>query len=656
MANTELGGTVEQVLSIGQSGGAIFTLKLPGRGRSARVLADYDVAISTPMVGETWDVAGSREMHSVYGPQIRATTALACRPEGEAIVHLLAGPAFPGFDMRRSRKLWVAFRDAIYTILDSDDSKSLAAAGVRGTSATALLSAWHSYIERLELLKELYPCRPPREAVDHILRLWTAPRERIRANPYRLVPFLPWDTVDRFASEQYHIQPEDNRRLVGSCHSAYLHNGRVLTTSISQRELRRRVAHRLGDASLSDKAIATALERSSLCRDPSVPGDALQLEGAAILKRALLYALGVIDSQGKATPSPRADLILCDVLPLPAAEETLVRHRPSSLHILSAFPRPNSVDSNCIHIHQAIREIVPAPLAAAQDVFVHRADCLALTTLNKLIQRVPRTATVHLVLSGLIAHFDDDTLPFLSLGLSGKLRSEKLTTLISAPNRAEMLKESAGVRKLTTRAPRAPDISYDFMHRASDISERVLFHYRKFAEEGTAVIIVPTSEACEYFNNALHSEAVADREYLGASTTVARFASNVMACVGEPLAWRHTDLRSNCLQGLHAKLDDIHPEQHSVNQDFDFVTVRFNDDSQVSLGKGQSRHLSPAYAVPLRHAILGMWDTVIIGCHPGSPASVDWVESCARLATRNTICVSHPHSGDKTVTRRASKA
>lgn len=641
---------------MGQSGGAIFTLKLAGKGRSARVLADYDVAISPPMVGETWDVAGSREMHTVYGPQIRATKAMACRPEGEAIVPLLAGPAFPGFDMRRSRRLWRAFREAIYAILDSDDSKSLSAAGVRGTAATALLSAWHSYVERLELVKELYACRPPSEAVDQIMRLWTTPRERIRANPYRLVPFLPWETVDRFASAQYDIPHEDSRRLAGSCQSAYLHNGRVLTTSISRRELGRRIAHRLGDASLSSKAIALALERSTLRRDTSVPGNALQLEGVAILKRALLLALGAIDSHGNATASPRADIILCDGLPIPTAEQTLVRHRSSSLHILSSFPQLNSDSSNCIHIHQAIRETFPASLATAQDIFVHRADCLALTTLNKLVQRVSRTATVHLVASGLISHLDDGSLPFRSLSLSEKLCSEGLPTFLSGPKRAETLKKSARARKLTIGALCAPDVSYDFVYGVSDISERVLSHYRKCSEEGTAVIIFPTSEACEYFNNTLHSEAVSDREYLGASTTVARFGSNMMACVGEPLAWRHTDLRSSGLQGLQAKLDDILPEQHSINQDFDYVTVRLDDDGQVSLSKEQSRHLSPAYALPLRHAILGRWDTVIICCHPESPASVDWIENCARLATRNTICVSHRQSGDKATARRASKA
>jgi hypothetical protein len=655
MANTELRGVIEQVLSLGQSGGAIFTLKLAGRGRSARVLADYDVAISTPMVGETWDVTGLREMHAVYGPQIRAAKAMACRPEGEAVVPLLAGPAFPGFDMRRSRKLWRAFRDAIYAILDSDDRKSLSAAGVRGTAATALLSAWHSYIERLELVKELYACRPPSEAVDEIMRLWTTPRERIRANPYRLVSFLPWDTVDRFAQEQYDIPPGDSRRLAGSCQSAYIHNGRVLTTSISQRELGRRIAHQLGDASLPSKAIATALERSMLRRDPSAPGNALQLEGAAILKRALLHALGAIDSHGNATASPRADIILCDGLPLPAAEEALVRLRSSSLHILSALPQPSD-NSNCIHILQAIRETIPSYLATAQDIFIHRADCLALTTLNKLVQRVPNAATVHLVASGLISHLDDDSLPFRSLGLSEKLCSEGLTTFLSGPTRAETSNASARARKPTVLAPRAPDISYDFVHEVSDISERVLSHYRKCSEEGTAVIIVPTPAACVYFNDTLHSEAVADREYLGASTTVAQFGSNKMACVGEPLAWRHTDLRSSCLQGLQAKLDDILPEQHSINQDFDYVRVRLDDDGQVSLSKQQSRHLSPAYALPLRHAILGRWDTVIICFHPESPASVDWVESCARLATQSSICVSHRQSGDKTTARRASKA
>ncbi len=233
-----------------------------------------------------------------------------------------------------------------------------------------------------------YPCHPQAETVDQIMRLWTGAREQVRANPYCLIPFLPWDNVDRFASVQHDVPQDDSRRLVGACVSAYIHNGRVLTNSISLRELRRRVAHRLGDTSLSDRAIARALECSSLRRDPGAPGNEVQLAGAGILKRALLQSLGVVDSHGKPAPAPRADIIFSEGLPAPLVEESLARQRPSSLHILSAFPRLISFASNCIHIHRAIGDSVPTSLATAEDVFVHRADCLDLTTLNKLVQRI----------------------------------------------------------------------------------------------------------------------------------------------------------------------------------------------------------------------------------------------------------------------------
>ncbi|ENZ77685.1 hypothetical protein OR214_02689, partial [Ralstonia pickettii OR214] len=58
MATVELRGTIERVLSIGQAGGTIFALKLAGRGRSARVVADFDVALTIPFLGETWEIEG----------------------------------------------------------------------------------------------------------------------------------------------------------------------------------------------------------------------------------------------------------------------------------------------------------------------------------------------------------------------------------------------------------------------------------------------------------------------------------------------------------------------------------------------------------------------------------------------------------------------
>lgn len=584
-------------------------------------------------------------MHAVYGPQIRATKALACRPEGEAIVGLLARhPAFPEFDMRRSRRLWGAFRDAIYDVLDSADSTRLSTAGIRGASATDLFSAWRKYIAQLELIKELYPCHPQAETVDQIMRLWTGAREQVRANPYCLIPFLPWDNVDRFASVQHDVPQDDSRRLVGACVSAYIHNGRVLTNSISLRELRRRVAHRLGDTSLSDRAIARALECSSLRRDPGAPGNEVQLAGAGILKRALLQSLGVVDSHGKPAPAPRADIIFSEGLPAPLVEESLARQRPSSLHILSAFPRLISFASNCIHIHRAIGDSVPTSLATAEDVFVHRADCLDLTTLNKLVQRIPSTARVHLVVSGIMTHVSDESLALSSLRLSDRLRRDRLRTLISPPPSTQAEYKSTHTPKIRSGRSSNSRIAYDIVSGTLELSERVLFHYRKAVEEGTAIIIVPTPAECAHFNNLLHSEAVADRTYLGESTAVVRLASNMMACAGEPVAWLHTDLRFNCLQGMHAQIDTILPGQHPADKGFDCVIVKLDDDSRVTLSKVQSQHLALAYAVPLQGAILGAWDTVIVACHPGKSASPDWVESCARLATSQTICISHPNS------------
>jgi len=109
---------VDRVLWSGGHGGAIFR-GVAEDGASYRFIARAAAMPRSPLQGEVWSISGTRRKHVEYGYQVEVSGCLLLRPSGRLIINVLAGSrTFPGIGPVTARKLWMAYGENIYDLLD----------------------------------------------------------------------------------------------------------------------------------------------------------------------------------------------------------------------------------------------------------------------------------------------------------------------------------------------------------------------------------------------------------------------------------------------------------------------------------------------------------------------------------------------------------
>lgn len=215
--------------------GSIFGARIEDQSHSSpgtliRVKASSKAMLGQPVVGDLWDVQGTLIETPIYGLQIDATRATRKMPTGKLITSFLAGHA-PGIGPDRANALWQHFGIELRTVLSDEanipaiaaviapDRKNLApqlaAACVRewkDAEAETRTLAWLDAqgIEDVQIARRV--CQI----------LGDSAIERLRANPYCLVPLLKWTKVDQLALKLLveagiDSPTSDIRRLVGAC-------------------------------------------------------------------------------------------------------------------------------------------------------------------------------------------------------------------------------------------------------------------------------------------------------------------------------------------------------------------------------------------------------------------------------------------------------
>jgi len=197
-------------------------------GRKLRFRAGADVMAGTPAAGEIWRIEG-KEKSTAYGNQVEVSAGRRVLSNGSLVSRFLAGHV-RGIGPERAERLRAAYGESLGAAL-SDPANvrqigevlcpgrpllgvELAAAAVRlwkDTSGEARLLAWLDEIgiSDLPLARRLY-----RLASDKAV-------DQLKANPYALVPLLPWAKLDllgqRIVGAHGVQRPErDDRRVVGA--------------------------------------------------------------------------------------------------------------------------------------------------------------------------------------------------------------------------------------------------------------------------------------------------------------------------------------------------------------------------------------------------------------------------------------------------------
>ncbi len=217
-------------------GGAIFTGVPVDANGSITDAGTYIVvrashsAIGTTRVerGQWWAIRGpvvERELpingFMLMERQVDAEEAALARPSGEHIITFLAdNPAFEGIGTVKARRLWDAFGERLYELLDRADPEALAAV-LAPEIAERLVLAWAVQGESrtLQWLQaQGFDARLGRKVLAFF---GGDAAQRIEEDPYRLLSFCAgWKEVDRLAKSQFGVEPDDPRRLQGAVEEA----------------------------------------------------------------------------------------------------------------------------------------------------------------------------------------------------------------------------------------------------------------------------------------------------------------------------------------------------------------------------------------------------------------------------------------------------
>lgn len=217
-------------------GGAIFTgVPVDGSGAVADAAAYVVVRASSLAIGAARVERG--QWWSVRGPvverqvpvngfmmterQVEAVEAVLARPSGEHIITFLAdNPAFEGIGTVKARRLWDAFGERLYELLDSADAATLSSV-LTPDIAERLVLAW-TFQGESRTLQWLQAQGFDARLGRKVLAFFGGDTaERIEEDPYRLLSFCAgWKEVDRLARSQFGVGPADPRRLQGAVEEA----------------------------------------------------------------------------------------------------------------------------------------------------------------------------------------------------------------------------------------------------------------------------------------------------------------------------------------------------------------------------------------------------------------------------------------------------
>ncbi len=275
---------VTSVRSRGTGGGCIFAGPIlddegdtRANGRPLVVVAAYDVIGDGDVrKGELWHVSGTLRSYAyeVNGyrreeEQLVADVATLARPSGENIVASLADhPDFSGIGYVKARKLWDAFGDGLYRVLDAGDVESLGHVLSREV-AENLAEQWRTW-DQGTVVRWLDCLKIPRAIGRKVVAYYGAEtRRKIEDDPYRLIAFeADWSRVDEIARVSFDMPSDDPRRLSGALEEAlYRHLARKHTAA-TDAQVEDRLVALLSPRGLrgSEARVATADARALAAR------------------------------------------------------------------------------------------------------------------------------------------------------------------------------------------------------------------------------------------------------------------------------------------------------------------------------------------------------------------------------------------------------
>lgn len=274
--------SVAKILSTTAQGGAIFT-GLGEDGKSVRVVASHSVLSRPPVTGELWQVRGFMECHPRYGEQLAADACSFLIPHGRLTVQYLSNsPHFSGIGIAKAEALYRALGNELALALTNGNIEALEAV-LTPSMAQKIVGAWQARLPEAELMAFLDSYGFDLRLASRISRAWgDKAREMIELNPYFMLAFSGWATVDR-AAKRLGISLDDDHRLIGAVESALYDRLQRSHTLVDHDKLARLVRKNLGSGDAT-RAISLAVAELAVYGDSS---SGYQASGAWSLERGI---------------------------------------------------------------------------------------------------------------------------------------------------------------------------------------------------------------------------------------------------------------------------------------------------------------------------------------------------------------------------------
>jgi exodeoxyribonuclease V alpha subunit len=260
------------------SGHTNYSVKIPTTAQAAE-----------PRPGQHWRVLGTQSSKQyerghflITEIQVLARTAELHRPAGDHIVQMMArSEDFPGVGQATAAKLWDAFGDELYEILDDSDEERLTEV-IGAKLAAVVLDGWRLFgaSDALQWLhRSGFDVRLSRTMLDVY---GNEVRQKLEEDPYRALAFgMSWIGVDQLARNIFTLQPDDPRRLAAAIESALYeamddggHAALPRTTVLA-------TTSKLIGQQLAQQATAIALAQGTVVQSV---GDLLALPGMEIVE------------------------------------------------------------------------------------------------------------------------------------------------------------------------------------------------------------------------------------------------------------------------------------------------------------------------------------------------------------------------------------
>ncbi|MGF6871432.1 hypothetical protein [Paraburkholderia sp. MM5477-R1] len=636
-----LRGTVTRVLSYGLGGGAIFVLTLLPAKR-IRVVANFNVMLRAPVVGETWEISGTLENHPLYGAQLKAKTGVCREPSGIELVMLLGKhPSFAKIGMRGAKKLWRKFDAKLSDIFSHDDVQSLHSAGISASAAIAGIAAWHSYLDDIRITRALEPVAlsgHERSTLPEVIAVFRGLR---LTTPYDFHPAIHWSTIDN--SVQSSKPPNEPRRLLSASDSVFTQGTHAILRAVQLKDYEHRLANKLRDPALVQTTIDSAVASGRIScltyrRQRFVASDALTKVTHAFLSR-LFAARGSAQARNDAlttVDTPRRTAFSVCLIDHGGRTAAAARGRlhevfADALHIAFSLTEPRPA------LQLSLQEMLAGPAQvhkSSHTVVVHDAHALDILTLNKLIHRLPIDTCLILAGAADMVSRPSRPAPFHALWYSGQFQRMTLGPIGS----------SGGGESLRPSSPREGlEIRKVQLTGMKETLKEALALYRENACDGATVLIATNAAICHSLNVTLASERADELQFDNlpmSSTTLGRGGRAYAKC---PVTWKQADIAKCRWPGESMSLHDVEqtPYVRVTNSIPEFVVAqvaRANGDL-VPLTASDAFELTLAYALELPAAALGTWQTVIVVCIEGTDCNAEVIRAASGVASHTVVLV-----------------